>query len=92
MSEQSSPFLHRDSKRNRVLYHPAHQTYAERIIPSPEQQRAKIEQFRYRWYQRNGTLGQMMQVLGDFGREYGWILALLWAMYMWRYVTMWVRW
>ena len=32
--------------------------------------RLTIERLRYRAYQRNGTLSDVMQRLGDFGRKY----------------------
>ena len=70
MSDQSSPFLHRESKqdwKNFVAWDEPrqHATYAERIIPSEYSQKLKIETYRYRWYQRNGTLGRWMQRWGD---------------------------
>ncbi len=85
MSEQISPFLHREQPKH--IKRPGQaQTYAERIIPTVEQQRAKIENYRYRWYVRNGTLGSVMQALGDFGRAGGWAIIPL-AAYFGYYVV-----
>ncbi len=85
MRQEMSPFLHRESKR-KDAYEQQKRTYAERIIPSHDAQRAKIEMFRYRWYQRNGTLGSVMQALGDFGRAGGWAIIPL-AAYFGYYVV-----
>jgi hypothetical protein len=66
-----SPFLHRTPEREYVEIDEREQTYAQRIIPSPEEQRALIEHYRYNWYARTGSLTQhFMQRLGDFGRKY----------------------
>lgn len=56
--------------RPRREYHARVLTYAERIIPSEYVQRLKMETYRYRWYERNGTLGGFMQSIGNFGRKY----------------------
>lgn len=92
MSQESSPFLYRDSNQDwrswvrtdesntaqieqaKQLaaaerlgwYVPELRTYAERIIPSEYAQKLKIETYRYRWYQRNGTLGRFLQGVGDW--------------------------
>lgn len=87
MSQQVSPFLHRDTKSARERVEHRKQSYAERIVPSPEAQRLKIEMYRYRWYQRNGTLGQTMQHIGDCGRKYALWLLIPFAMWMVKYVV-----
>lgn len=71
MMTSPSPFLHRESPGSaRWKLGQRKQTYAERIVPSPESQRAKIETYRYRWYARTGSLSRFMQRLGDWGREH----------------------
>ena len=87
MSKESSPFLHIDTKQDWnkwVAWDEARKapTYRERITRSEYSQRLLIETLRYRWYQRNGTLGNTMQIIGDFGRLWGEVLAAIYLAWM----------
>jgi hypothetical protein len=91
MSDAGSPFLGRDSKQdwNRWIAWDAWRqpkTYRDQIIPSEYSQRLKIETYRYRLYQRAGTLGHVMQTLGDVGRRYQWIAWAFSALYLLRWM------
>jgi len=73
MASQYSPFLHRQYDPAPAPYRDeSQQTYAEKIIPSAEAQRALIEKFRYHMYQRAGTLGVPMKHMRE------WIIRNLW--------------
>jgi hypothetical protein len=47
--------------------------------------RCTLERLRYKGYQKAGTLASFMQHLGDWGRAYVGVIALMaWIYFMWR--------
>lgn len=71
-----SPFLHRDERQQRRKWiAPKSQTYRERHTPSAEAQHLKIETYRYRWYERTGSLGRSL--LAVKRSPLAWSLAML---------------
>lgn len=87
MSKESSPFLHIDTHQDWNEWsawdferHP--ETYRERITRDKYAQALLMETLRYRQYERNGTLGNTMQIIGDFARSWAEVLALLYLGWM----------
>lgn len=64
---QSSPFLHRGGRQE---LRTASQARRDRAEADKVAAACTLERLRYRWWQRQGTLGSFMQRLGDWGREY----------------------
>ena len=69
---QISPFLHRDERPGGRQYRPDANTYQAELNKVAAAR--TLERLRYRWYERRGTLGCLMQRLGDWGRHnFPWI-------------------
>lgn len=64
-----SPFLRREDPSKSTYRDGSRRPHAERIVPTPEEQRGLIEKFRHREYERRGRLGRFIQRLGDWGRK-----------------------
>jgi hypothetical protein len=67
---ESSPFLHRESQDHHHDVRYVREREPDRVAEERARGRFTLERLRFRGYQRAGTLGLVMQRLGDWGREY----------------------
>lgn len=77
MSGEIVPKSTHDQAEQKIVQFPryAGMPYAVRCLPDVQRQRAKLEALRYKWC-GYATAFRCMQILGNYGREVWWPLAL----------------